>query len=127
MPISRIDKKTYSLGVRGQLSVPSAVLGAEMAGPNLYGSFRAALSFGSGDVELVDGTSRWGFKGSYEVSEGLTASYKYESKFNITNAESSGGNDSILASAKTTETAPNSPLEAVDAEDEDDVNASKDG
>ena len=62
-----------------------------MAGASLYGSFRAGLTFGSGDVSLADGTSRWGFKGSHEVSEGLTASYKYESKFNITNAESSGG------------------------------------
>ncbi len=79
------------MGVRSQLSVPSAVLGAEMAGPSLYGSFRTGLSFGSGDASVSDFTSRWGFKGSHEVSEGLTASYKYESKFNTTNAESSGG------------------------------------
>ena len=47
--------------------------------------------FGSGDAEVSDIGSRWGFKGSHEVAEGLTASYKYESKFNTTNAESSGG------------------------------------
>ena len=79
------------MGVRGQLSVPSVVLGAEMAGPSLYGSFRTGLSFGDGDASVSDFTSRWGFKGSHEVAEGLTASYKYESKFNTTNAESSGG------------------------------------
>ena len=47
--------------------------------------------FGDGDAAVSDIGSRWGFKGSHEVSEGLTASYKYESKFNTTNAESSGG------------------------------------
>ena len=60
-------------------------------GPSLYGSFRTGLSFGSGDASVGDFTSRWGFQGSHEVSEGLTASYRYESKFNTTNAESSGG------------------------------------
>ena len=47
--------------------------------------------FGDGDAAVSDIGSRWGFKGSHEVAEGLTASYKYESKFNTTNAESSGG------------------------------------
>ena len=86
-----MKKLLITVCLSGLLSVPSAVLGAEMAGPSLYGSFRAGLSFGAGDASVVDGTSRWGFKGSHEVSEGLTASYKYESKFNTTNAESSGG------------------------------------
>ena len=80
---------------------PSVVLGAEMSGASLYGSFRTGLSFGDGDASVDDFTSRWGFKGSHEVSEGLTASYKYESKFNTTNAESSGGaghgHDEILS------------------------------
>ena len=93
-----MKKLLITVCLSGLLSVPSAVLGAEMAGPSLYGSFRTGLSFGSGDASVSDFTSRWGFKGSHEVSEGLTASYKYESKFNTTNAESSGGSDSILAS-----------------------------
>ena len=63
----------------------------EMAGPSLYGSFRTGLTFGDGYASVGDFTSRWGFKGSHEVAEGLTASYKYESKFNTTNAESGGG------------------------------------
>ena len=40
---------------------------------------------------LSDVGSRWGIKGSHEVSEGLTASYKFEGKINTTNAESFGG------------------------------------
>ena len=87
------------MGVRGQLSVPSVVLGAEMAGASLYGSFRAGVTFGSGENSVGDFGSRWGITGSYEVSEGLTAAYKYETHLTTTNAESSGGNDKILASA----------------------------
>ena len=62
-----------------------------MAGASLYGSFRAGVSFGSGDTSAADYGSRWGFKGTNEVSEGLTASYKYETHFNTSNAESAGG------------------------------------
>ena len=80
------------MGVRGQLSVPSAVLGAEMAGVSLYGSFRTGLVFGGGkDTAVANFGSRWGIRGSAEVSEGLTASYKYEGKINTTNAEFGGG------------------------------------
>ena len=79
------------MGVRGQLSVPSVVLGAEMAGASLYGSFRAGLEFGSGDASVSNYGSRWGIKGSHEVSEGLTASYKYEGTLDMTNAEAFGG------------------------------------
>ena len=86
-----MKKLLITVCLSGLLSVPSAVLGAEMAGASLYGSFRTGLTFGSGDASVDDFTSRWGFTGSHEVSEGLTASYKYESKFNTTNAESSGG------------------------------------
>ena len=81
------------MGVRGQLSVPSVVLGAEtMAGPSLYGSFRAGVGFGENkDAAVHNHGSRWGIKGSVEVSEGLTAAYKYETGLNTTNAEPSGG------------------------------------
>ena len=47
--------------------------------------------FGSGDAKVSDIGSRWGIKGSHEVAEGLTASYKYEGKINTTNAETFGG------------------------------------
>ena len=78
------------MGVRGQLSVPSVVLGAEMAGASLYGSFRTGISFGSGDASVGDFTSRWGIKGSHEVSEGLTASYRYEARMDTTSATTAG-------------------------------------
>ena len=86
-----MKKQIIAVGLAGLLAIPAVSFGAEMAGPSLYGSFRTGLSFGSGDASVGDFTSRWGFKGSHEVAEGLTASYKYESKFNTTNAESSGG------------------------------------
>ena len=86
-----MKKLLITVCLSGLLSVPSAVLGAEMAGPSLYGSFRAGLSFGSGDASVSNYGSRWGFTGSYEVSEGLTASYKYETGINTTTAETSGG------------------------------------
>ena len=86
-----MKKQLIAVGLAGLLTIPTVSFSAEMVGPSLYGSFRTGLSFGSGDASVSDFTSRWGFKGSHEVAEGLTASYKYESRFNTTNAESSGG------------------------------------
>ena len=86
-----MKKQLIAVGLAGLLTIPAVSFSAEMGGASLYGSFRTGLTFGSGDASVGDFTSRWGFKGSHEVSEGLTASYKYESKFNTTNAESSGG------------------------------------
>ena len=86
-----MKKQLIAVGLAGLLTIPAVSFSAEMAGPSLYGSFRTGLTFGSGDATVADFVSRWGFKGSHEVAEGLTASYKYESKFNTTNAESSGG------------------------------------
>ena len=86
-----MKKQLIVVGLAGLLTIPAVSFGAEMAGPSLYGSFRTGLIFGDGNTNVSDIVSRWGIKGSHEVSEGLTASYKYESKFNTTNAESSGG------------------------------------
>ena len=86
-----MKKQLIAVGLAGLLAIPAVSFSAEMGGASLYGSFRTGLTFGSGDASVGDFTSRWGFKGSHEVAEGLTASYKYESKFNTTNAESSGG------------------------------------
>ena len=86
-----MKKQLIAVGLAGLLAIPAVSFGAEMGGAGLYGSFRTGLTFGSGDASVSDIGSRWGFKGSHEVAEGLTASYKYESKFNTTNAESSGG------------------------------------
>ena len=86
------------MGVRGQQSVPSVVLGAEtMAGPSLYGSFRAGVNFGDGDAKVSNYISRWGIKGSSEVSEGLTAAYKYETNLDTANAGLSGGRLSYVS------------------------------
>ena len=86
-----MKKLLITVCLSGLLSVPSAVLGAEMAGPSLYGSFRTGLTFGDGDAKVFDIGSRWGITGSHEVSEGLTASYKFETKIDTANAESAGG------------------------------------
>ena len=85
-----MKKQLIAVGLAGLLTIPAVSFGAEMAGPSLYGSFRTGVSFGSGDSNVGDFTSRWGFKGSHEVSEGLTASYKYESRMDTTNATSAG-------------------------------------
>ncbi len=110
------------MGVRGQLSVPSVVLGAEIAGPSLYGSFRTGVTFGSGDAEVGDFTSRWGFKGSHEVSEGLTASYKYEARMNTTNATSAGNRHGGLSSGPDTRDA-NQDGQSTDVENDADGDA----
>ena len=59
-------------------------------GVNLYGSFRTGVFFGSGDSNVGDISSRWGFRGSHEVSEGLTAGFRYEAKMNTGSAVTSG-------------------------------------
>ncbi len=52
------------------------------------------MEFGGGnDARFQDGFSRWGIKGSNDVSEGLTANYRFETKLSTANAESSGGGD----------------------------------
>ena len=61
----------------GVLSVPSVLL----ADAVWYGSLRGSVVFGGDkDGSSSSGGSRWGIKGSSEVSEGLTAIYKFESR-----------------------------------------------
>ena len=90
-------------------------------GVSLYGSFRTGLKFGSGDSDVTDFTSRWGFRGSSEVAEGLTAGFRYESKFDSSNAESSGGNDKILATADADTTQAGNLTSVLDADTEADA------
>ena len=74
----------------GGLSIPSAVLADEHGGPTLYGYI--ATGWSSDDkVGVWDGFSRWGLKGENEVSEGLSAVYKFETKINSANADLAGG------------------------------------
>ena len=88
-----MKKQLIAVGLAGLLTIPAVSFGAEMAGPSLYGSFRTGLTFGSGDPSVADYASRWGIKGSSEVAEGLTASYKFETKITTNDAESAGGGD----------------------------------
>ena len=112
-----MKKLLITVCLSGLLSVPSVVLGAEMAGPSLYGSFRTGLNFGSGDAAITNYSSRWGFKGSVEVSEGLTAAYKYETNINTTNAASAGSDSvEVLDSEAVTGTAGSNNLNDVDAD-----------
>ena len=73
-----------------ELSVPSVVF----AEATWYGSLRGGLESSSGsDLKFYDdaGGSRWGIKGSNEVSDGLTAVYRFEHSITTTDASQSGG------------------------------------
>ena len=85
-----MKKQLIAVGLAGLLTIPAVSFGAEMAGPSLYGSFRTGLILGDGNNNVSDIGSRWGIKGSHEVSEGLTAAYKFEARMNTTNAVSAG-------------------------------------
>ena len=72
----------------GVLSVPSVLL----ADANWYGSLRGGVEFGGGDdARFKDGGSRWGIKGSNEVSEGLSAVYRFEAKIDSATATQPAG------------------------------------
>ena len=114
-----MKKQLIAVGLAGLLAIPAVSFSAEMAGPSLYGSFRTGVSFGSGDASVSDFTSRWGFKGSHEVSEGLTASYKYESRMDTTSATSAGHRHDTLASAPDTRDA-NQDGQSTNVENDDD-------
>ena len=85
-------------------------------GVSLYGSFRTGLVFGSGDSKVTDLSSRWGFQGSAEVAEGLTASFRYETAIDTANAETSGGVGHGHPKGPDTPAVPGTPaMEAVEA------------
>ena len=63
----------------GLLSVPSVVF----AQASWYGSLRAGIqTSGTTGVHDPFNSSRWGIRGSSEVSEGLTAVYNFEANIN---------------------------------------------
>ena len=65
------------------MSVPSVIF----ADANWYGSLRGGVAFGEGkDTRFADGNSRWGIKGSNELTDGLTATYRFEHQFSTENA-----------------------------------------
>ena len=92
-----MKKQLIAVGLAGLLAIPAISFGAEMDGPNLYGSFRAGVSFGDGDANVQNYISRWGIRGSSEVSEGLTAAYRYETGLDTANAGLSGGRLSYVS------------------------------
>ena len=72
--------------------MPSIVL----AEAGWYGSIRAGVAStphasGGSSTGVDDKGSRWGIKGSSEVSEGLSAVYRWETKINSTEASQPGG------------------------------------
>ena len=70
------------------LSVPSVIF----ADASWYGSLRGGVEVGGGnDASFKDGGSRWGIKGSSEISEGLSAIYRFEHKISTTDASQPGG------------------------------------
>ena len=75
------------------LSVPSVIF----ADATWYGSLRGGVNMGGGadDPSFSSFASRWGIKGSSEVSEGLTAVYKFETRIgaNATSTNAMGGID----------------------------------
>ena len=84
---------TVSL-LAGLLSLPTVVF----AEASWYGSIRAGVSSvptedsrTSSKSGVADFDSRWGINGSSEVSEGLTAVYRYERKIDSTDASDPGG------------------------------------
>ena len=80
-------KKLLTVSLLGVLlSIPSVVF----AEASWYGSIRTGVE-SSGDTGVADFTSRWGVQGSSEVSEGLTAVYRYERGLNSTSATDTGG------------------------------------
>ena len=80
-------KLLVTLALAGTLCVPSVVF----AEANWYGSLRAGITSSDGNINVVDGVSRWGVKGSTEAGEGLTAVYRFEHKLDTSMASLSGG------------------------------------
>ena len=87
-------KKMLTVSLLGVLlGIPSVVF----AEASWYGSIRAGIESGSKETSVgsesyttrtgvADFASRWGIQGSSEVSEGLTAVYRYERKIDSTSA-----------------------------------------
>ena len=84
-------KKLLTVSLLGVLlSIPSVVF----AEASWYGSIRTGIeSNDENNTGVADFASRWGVQGSSEVSEGLTAVYRYERKIDSTDASDSNKAD----------------------------------
>ncbi len=58
------------------------------------------MSSHDSDTKFADGGSRWGIKGSNEISEGLTAVYRFEHKIDTAKASLTGGGRLAYAGLK---------------------------
>ena len=75
------------------LSVPSVIFAADDDGAVWYGSLRGGVELGGGhDGKFSTTGSRWGIKGSSEVSEGLSAKYLFETRVGSGSSASQGTN-----------------------------------
>ena len=83
-----MKKQLIALGLASLLTVPSVVL----AESTWYGSFRAVVHSSDGHTTMQSNGSRWGVSGSSEVSEGLTAVYRYEENLDLASATLGAGN-----------------------------------
>ncbi len=83
-----MKKLCLVLGLAGLLSMPSIVFGEA----TWYGSFRGGVESAGGSSHMFSNGSRWGVRGSNEVSEGLTANYRYEEALDLATASLSAGN-----------------------------------
>ncbi len=83
-----IRNLTAVLVFSGLLAAPAAVF----AEASWYGSLRGGVMLDKGqDAKFYDGASRWGIRGSNEISEGLSSVYRFEHKFSTEDAGQAGG------------------------------------
>ena len=83
-----MKKQLIAIGLASLLTLPSVVF----AEATWYGSFRAMIHSQDGHTTMQSNGSRWGVKGSNEVSEGLTAVYNYEENLDLGTATIKDGN-----------------------------------
>ena len=83
-----MKKLCLVLGLAGLLSMPSIVFGEA----TWYGSFRGGVESAGGSSHMFSNGSRWGVRGSNEISEGLTANYRYEEALDLATASLATGN-----------------------------------
>ena len=82
-------KKLLAVSLLGLLLIPHTVVVAETS---WYGSIRTGIeSDDSNNTGVADFASRWGIQGSSEVSEGLTAVYRYERSIDSSDASEPDG------------------------------------
>jgi len=81
-----MKKSLITLAVAATAVAPMAASAAmlqasgDQDGINLYGSFRPQV-VSEADVIFADGGSRWGFKGTHDMGNGLSSFYRFERSF----------------------------------------------